>query len=299
MMTRSSHAGAGNAPAFRPLPAKTGIGLKPEHFSELIRQKPDLGFIEIHAENYLVAGGPMHSGLRALCEQYPLSIHGVGMSVGGEQPLDQHHLQQVAGLVERYQPHVFSEHLAWSTHGDWFLNDLLPLPYNEATLARVCDHIDQVQNVLRRPMLLENPSTYLEFTTSTMSETAFISAVIQRTGCGLLLDVNNLYISAVNHNRCPWQMLRELPLNRVGEIHLAGYAESIDGAGARLLIDSHDNAVSDPVWELYEETLGYTGAVATLIEWDSYIPPLERLLQEADRATQRMPTGGKCVSTIF
>lgn len=299
MTNGSQYAIAGDVPAIRPLPAGAGIGLKPEHIRQIIQHKPDLGFVEIHAENYLVAGGPMHTGLGAIREIYPLSIHGVGMSIGGAQPLNQQHLHKVAALVERYQPHSFSEHLAWSTHGDIFLNDLLPLPYNSVTLSRVCEHIDQVQNALRRPILLENPSTYVEFTASTMSETAFIREVTQRTGCGLLLDVNNLYISAVNHNRCPRQMLRELPLNRVGEIHLAGYAESVDGAGDRLLIDSHDSEVSDPVWELYDETLALTGPVATLIEWDSNIPPLARLLQEAARAKQHMQQGEHHAPTLL
>lgn len=299
MMTQSQNPVAGNVPAIHPLPAKAGIGLKPEHFRQLTEMKPNLGFVEIHAENYLVEGGPLHFWLSAVCELYPLSIHGVGMSIGGEQPLNRHHLKQVAELVERYQPHSFSEHLAWTTHSDKFLNDLLPVPYNEATLSRVCEHIEQVQDLFRRPMLLENPSSYLEFNTSTMSETAFISEVIKRTGCGLLLDVNNLYISAVNHNHCPRNMLRELPLHQVGEIHLAGYAESVDGMGDRLLIDSHDNEVSKAVWDLFEEVIAHTGAVATLIEWDSNIPALERLLQEAERAEIRMCKGGEYVSNFL
>lgn len=272
------------APVIRALPAKAGIGLKPEHYDDIISLQPDIGFLEIHAENYLMAGGPMHAGLRAICETYSLSVHGVGLSIGGEGPLDKNHLTQVASLVERYEPTIFSEHLAWSTHEHAFFNDLLPLPYTRETLARVCDHIDQVQNALRRPILLENPSTYVEFSASTMSETAFISEIIRRTGCGLLLDVNNLYISAVNHNRDAQRMLQELPLQHVGEIHLAGYTECIDGADDRLLIDSHDKEVSDPVWALYKETLKLTGAIATLIEWDSNVPPLARLLQEAARA---------------
>jgi len=280
------------APVISSLPAKAGIGLKPEHYREIIRQQPDIGFVEIHAENYLVAGGPMHAGLRAICESYPLSVHGVGLSIGGEGPLDANHLRRITDLLERYRPKIFSEHLAWSTHEHAFFNDLLPLPYTRETLSRVCDHIDQVQNALRRPMLLENPSTYVEFTHSTMSETAFISEIVSRTGCGLLLDVNNLYISAVNHNKDAQRMLQELPLKHVGEIHLAGYTECVDSAGDRLLIDSHDKEVSDPVWALYRETLKSTGAVATLIEWDGNVPPLERLLKEATRAQQCLLTRG-------
>ena len=275
------------------LPARGGISLKPEHFRQLLADKPDTGFLEIHAENYLCAGGPFHQALTALCECYPLSIHGVGMSIGGEQPLNTALLQRVAALVDRYQPHSFSEHLAWSTHDDIFLNDLLPLPYTQATLNRVCEHIDQVQNTLRRQILLENPATYVEFSTSTFSETDFIREVIHRTGCGLLLDVNNLYISSVNHNRDPYQMLHQLPLDRVREIHLAGYTESQDGVGARLLIDSHDSPVTVPVWQLYESALTGTGAVATLIEWDASIPPLSVLLGEAAMAENRMKEGAR------
>ncbi|MDB6372068.1 DUF692 domain-containing protein [Photorhabdus bodei] len=279
------------------LPTRAGIGLKPEHFRAILRDKPDIGFFEIHAENYLVAGGPFHQALTAIRQDYPLSIHGVGMSIGGESPLNQTYLQRVAALVERYQPAVFSEHLAWSTHNDLFLNDLLPLPYTDVTLTRVCEHIDQVQNALRRPILLENPSTYIEFSASTMSETDFISEVIRRTGCGLLLDVNNLYISGVNHNRCPQQMLFELPLHRVGEIHLAGYTESRDGANDLLLIDSHDSHVTEPVWDLYNETLSETGPIATLIEWDSNIPPLDVLLNEAGHAQRYITESTKNATT--
>ncbi|QHA87901.1 DUF692 domain-containing protein [Serratia rhizosphaerae] len=270
------------------LPPRAGIGLKPEHFGQILQERPDVGFFEIHAENYLVAGGPFHQALSAIRQSYPLSIHGVGMSIGAEAPLDRSHLQRVAALVERYQPQIFSEHLAWSTHNGFFLNDLLPLPYTETTLTRVCAHIDQVQNALRRPILLENPATYVEFADSTLSETAFISEMVKRSGCGLLLDVNNLYVSGVNHHRDPLTMLYELPLHRVGEIHLAGHAENQDAAGDRLLIDSHDGRVAAPVWQLYRAALAATGNVATLIEWDSNLPPLAVLLDEARQAEALM-----------
>lgn len=273
------------------LPIRGGVGLKPDHFRQILQDKPDIGFFEVHAENYLLEGGPFHQALTAIREHYPLSMHGVGMSIGGEQSLDQVHLQRIADLVDRYQPHMFSEHLAWSTHNDIFLNDLLPLPYTPQTLVRVCEHIDQVQNTLRRQILIENPSTYVEFSLSTLSETDFICEVVKRTGCGLLLDVNNLYISSVNHNRDPLQMLQALPLRQVGEIHLAGYTESQDGAGARLLIDSHDSHVTPPVWELYDAALSECGLVATLIEWDASIPPLEVLVNEAHAAEKRMAKG--------
>lgn len=273
------------------LPVRGGIGLKPEHFRQILQDKPDIGFFEIHAENYLSDGGPFHQALTAIREHYPLSIHGVGMSIGGEHPLNRKHLKNVAALVEHYQPQMFSEHLAWSTHNDIFLNDLLPLPYTPQTLARVCEHIDQVQNTLCRQILIENPATYVEFSLSTLSETDFISEVVKRTGCGLLLDVNNLYISSVNHNRDPLQMLQALPLRQVGEIHLAGYTEIQDGACARLLIDSHDSHVTPSVWQLYDAALSGCGLVATLIEWDASIPPLEVLVSEAHAAEKRMAKG--------
>lgn len=270
------------------LPPRAGVGLKPEHFGQILQTRPDVGFFEIHAENYLVDGGPFHQALGAIRQAYPLSIHGVGMSIGAEAPLDRHHLQRVAALVERYQPQMFSEHLAWSTHDGFFLNDLLPLPYTEATLTRVCAHIDQVQNALRRPILLENPATYVEFAASTLSETTFISEMVKRSGCGLLLDVNNLYVSGVNHHRDPLAMLHELPLHQVGEIHLAGHTENQDAAGDRLLIDSHDGRVAAPVWQLYRAALAAVGNVATLIEWDSNLPPLAVLLDEARQAEALM-----------
>jgi Uncharacterized protein conserved in bacteria len=276
-----------------PLPARGGIGLKPEYFRQILADTPDIGFFEIHAENYLSDGGPFHQALTTIREHYPLSIHGVGMSIGGEAPLNQIHLDKVASLVERYQPQMFSEHLAWSTHNDIFLNDLLPLPYTLKTLTRVCEHIDQVQNTLRRQILIENPATYVEFSASTLHETEFISEVVRRTGCGLLLDVNNLYISGVNHHLCPYQMLQALPLKQVKEIHLAGYTESLDGAGAQLLIDSHDRHVTTPVWQLYDAALAKCGPTATLIEWDANIPPLAVLLNEAHIAEKRMKKGAR------
>jgi uncharacterized protein (UPF0276 family) len=204
-------------------------------------------------------------------EQYPLSLHGVGLSIGAEGPLDLQHLQRLQTLIERYQPQAFSEHLAWSSHGPVFLNDLLPLAYDTPTLDRVCAHIDQVQNTLKRPMLLENPATYLGFERSTIDEPAFITEVIRRSGCGLLLDVNNVYVSCINHQRDPLTYLDALPLHAVGEIHLAGFAEDADSLGDRLLIDDHGAPVDDAVWALYRQALERVGPVATLIERDNHL----------------------------
>jgi uncharacterized protein (UPF0276 family) len=230
----------------------------------------------------------MHHHLTRIREHYPLSLHGVGLSIGGEDPLDTDHLAAVARLVDRYQPAVFSEHLAWSSHGGVFFNDLLPLPYNLPTLQRVCDHIDQVQARLGRTLLLENPSTYVAFASSTWSEGDFLREVIQRTGCGLLLDVNNVYVSSINHGHDPRRSLSELPCHATGEIHLAGFAEDVDSAGDRLLIDAHGSPVAEAVWSLYDTALTLTGPQPTLIERDNDLPAFHLLLAEAQLAEQRM-----------
>lgn len=263
------------------LPARAGIGLKPQHFTELLATWPDLGFFEIHAENYLVAGGPFHHYLSRIRDRYPLSIHGVGLSIGAEGPLDIAHLDRLAALIDRYQPQSFSEHLAWSTHGGVFFNDLLPLPYDSTTLTRVCDHIDQTQEHLQRRILLENPATYVEFAASTLDEATFITEIVRRTGCGLLLDVNNAYVSGVNHRRDPQAYIAALPLSEVGEIHLAGFDWDHDAAGAPLLIDTHGAPVAAAVWDLYAFALERLGPTPTLIERDNDIPPLPVLLAEA------------------
>jgi uncharacterized protein len=206
------------------------------------------------------------------------------MSIGGEQPLDKAHLARFRSLVERYEPALVSEHLAWSTHERTYFNDLLPLPYTASTLGRVCNHIDEVQEAIRRPLLLENPSTYLAFREQTMSETDFIRAIAKRTGCGLLLDINNVFVSAANHGFSAREYLVDFPLSRVGEIHLAGHAQQADDEGDALLIDSHDSPVADAVWKLFEIVIAQCGPVPTLIEWDSKIPDWPILKAEAAAA---------------
>ena len=270
------------------LPLRAGIGLKPQHYRDVLASRPDIGFFEVHAENYMVDGGPFHHFLSLIRAQYPLSLHGVGLSIGGGTPLDEAHLDRLAALIERYQPASFSEHLAWSSHGDHFFNDLLPVPYDRPTLDRVCNHVGRVQDRLQRRLLLENPSTYVEFQASTMSETQFLREVLQRTGCGLLLDVNNLYVSCTNHGRDPWASLRELPLGAVGEIHLAGFARDEYAGGAPLLIDSHGSPVDEAVWALYAHVIEQTGPLPTLLERDSDVPSLATLLAEAGRADSLM-----------
>ena len=279
------------------LPARGGVGLKPEHFREILASPPDLGFFEVHAENYMVDGGPFHHYLTRIRENYCLSIHGVGLSIGSESPLDDEHLNRLARLLDRYQPESFSEHLAWASHGEVFLNDLLPVPYNAATLARVCMHVDQVQNRLKRRMLLENPATYLEFASSTLSETEFIADVVKQTGCGLLLDVNNVYVACVNHHRDPRAYIEALPLDAVGQIHLAGFARDTDAAGDPLLIDSHGAPVAQAVWDLYAFALERLGPTPTLIERDNDIPSFPVLLAEAHQAEAimaKVEAGRRC-----
>ena len=270
------------------LPARGGVGLKPEHVADILRSQPELGFFEIHAENYMVAGGPYHQHLTQIRAHYALSVHGVGLSLSGEAPLDPAHLRRLKTLLDRYQPQSFSEHLAWSSHQRQFLNDLLPLPYTRQTLTRVCEHVMQVQTYLQRPILVENPATYLTFRDSSFSEAEFICEVVRRTGCGLLLDINNVYVSCVNHRLDPYAYIDQLPLSAVGEIHLAGFHEEQDQNGDRLLIDSHGAAVADAVWQLYAYAVQKTGPVATLIERDQNIPAFAVLLAEAQRAEQLM-----------
>ena len=266
------------------IPPRAGVGLKPEHYRDILDGWPDIGWFEIHAENYMGEGGPPHAYLTAIRERYPLSLHGVGLSIGGSGSLDKAHLARLKALVDRYQPALFSEHLAWSSHDTVYLNDLLPLPYTEETLATVCAHIDEVQEVLQRQMLLENPSTYVAFAEASMTEVEFLSEVVCRTGCGLLLDVNNVFVQAANHGFDASAYLDSFPAEHVDEIHLGGHAEDADDDGSALLIDDHGHAVADPVWALFARTLARTGPRPTLIEWDNDVPSWLVLFAEAKRA---------------
>jgi uncharacterized protein (UPF0276 family) len=268
------------------LPASAGVGFKPEHAGAILAAAQPIGFFEVHAENYMGAGGPPHAQLTALRERYALSVHGVGLSIGSMQALDRAHLLRLRTLCDRYAPASFSEHLAWSSHDGVYFNDLLPLPYTEATLGRVADHVDEVQTVLGRQMLLENPSTYLSFAESTIPEVDFLAELSRRTGCGLLLDINNVFVSATNHGTPPLAYLDRFPLDRVREIHLGGHDEDTDDAGAPLLIDSHRLPVAGEVWTLYRQVIARTGAIPTLIEWDNDVPDWPTLRAEAIAAQQ-------------
>lgn len=266
------------------LPCTPGIGYKPQHFTDLLADPGPVGWVEIHAENYMGDGGRPHAQLRALQERFALSVHGVGLSIGGAEPLDKAHLARLKRLLDRTNPASFSEHLAWSTHGAEFMNDLLPLPYTQATLARVAAHITEVQDALGRQMLLENPSSYLVFAQSDMSETDFLAELVKRTGCGLLLDVNNVFVSATNLGYAPRAYIDAYPLQAVGEIHVGGHDTDTDDHGAPLLIDSHGRPVVDPVWALLAYTLEQTGPRPVLVEWDNDVPDWAILRDEAIRA---------------
>ncbi|MBM1634123.1 DUF692 domain-containing protein [Sulfitobacter mediterraneus] len=273
---------------FDQLPNAAGIGYKPQHFQELLEDPGAVEWVEVHAENYMGDGGRPLAQLQALSETFAISIHGVGLSIGGQQPLDKDHLNRLKRLCDRIKPASFSEHLAWSTHGAEFMNDLLPLPYTAETLTLVSDHINQVQDTLGRQMLLENPSSYLTFAESTFTETDFLSAVIHKTSCGLLLDVNNVFISSTNLGVSPETYIDTYPTDHVGEIHVGGHDEDQDDFGAPLLIDSHAKPVVDPVWSLLRYTLAQTAPKPVLVEWDNDIPSWPTLRAEANRAAMAL-----------
>jgi len=270
--------------AFDRLPAAPGVGYKPQHYSDILAEPGPVAWLEVHAENYMGDGGRPLAQLEYLSQRFPLSVHGVGLSIGGEGDLNRAHLDRLRKLCDWAKPASFSEHLAWSTHDAHFLNDLLPLPYTEATVTRVSDHISQLQDHIGRRMLLENPSSYLWFEESTLSETDFLAEVASRTGCGLLLDVNNVFVSATNLKMDPRAYIDAFPVELVGEMHLGGHDEDEDEHGAPLLIDSHGAEVVDPVWALYDYTLDRAGPKPTLIEWDTDVPDWPTLRAEADRA---------------
>ena len=259
-----------------------GIGLRAPHIREVLSTRPPVGWFEIHAENYFGAG-PAVTQLEQIRRDYPLSLHGVGLSLGSAEGLSQRHLQQLRALVHRVDPFLVSEHLSWSVVGGVYLNDLLPLPYTEEALEIVADNVDRAQDALGRRILIENPSRYLGYRHSTLSEPEFLSALVRRTGCGILCDVNNIYVSATNFRFDPIAYLDALPAQAIGEIHLAGHhaAEDLD-----VLIDDHGSRIAQPVWELYAQALRRFVTVPTLIEWDTNIPALEILLEEARHAQE-------------
>jgi hypothetical protein len=261
-----------------------GIGLKAQHYDDILQQKPKLGWFEVHPENYMGAGGLPHKYLGEICQHYPLSMHGVGLSLGSADGVCDAHLRALKTVVDRYQPVQVSEHLSWSHWHNTFLNDLLPLPYNQESLAIVANHIHHVQDTLKRTILIENPSTYLGFHNSDLSETDFLRELTQQTDCGLLLDINNVYVSANNQHNSATHYIEHYPLDSVREIHLAGHAqETIDGE--TVLIDDHGSPVADAVWQLFAHVYPQFAAdIPVLIEWDTNVPSLDIMLQEANKA---------------
>lgn len=259
----------------------TGISLKAQHYDEIVAAPPAIGWFEVHPENYMCDGGPAHRYLVRVRRTHDISLHGVGLSIGGAEPLDRAHLARLRTLVDRYEPVRFSEHLAWSSHGGTFFNDLLPLPYTRETLQTVCRHVEETQEALGRTILIENPAIYLSFAGNEMTETDFLATIARQTGCGLLLDVNNVMVSCTNRQEDPAAWIEALPRGLVGQVHLAGHT-SDEAAG--VLIDSHDRAVDLDVWYLYEQAIRRFGPVPTLIERDADIPPLGDLLAEAAMA---------------
>jgi len=270
------------------LPHSVGVGYKPQHLDDILADAGHVKWLEIHAENYMSAGGPPIAQLKRLAEQFPISCHGVGLSIGGERPLDKDHLSRLKHLISWLKPASFSEHLAWSTHEGGYLNDLLPVPYNMDTVQRVADHVNEVQDTLGVQMLLENPSVYVAFAASTMDEITFINEVVSRTGCGLLLDVNNVFVSGTNQEYSPEDYIAQFPVEHIGELHLGGHLEDKDEHGAPLLIDSHNDKVVDPVWTLLDTLLTRSGPKPILVEWDNDIPDWATLEAEAARATKAL-----------
>jgi len=260
------------------LPAGTGIGFKPLHLLDALSDPAPPAFVEVHAENYFGAGGPPHRQLEAIAARVPLSIHGVGLSLGGAERPDPRHLASLRRLLDRYRPAAFSEHLAWSSFAGEFQGDLLPPLRTPAQLRRVCEHVEETQQFLGRAVLIENPSSYVELAANTLGEAEFLAALHERTGCGLLLDVNNLHVSSANLRFDPQRWLDAIPIEAVGEIHLAGHAHD---AGTGLLIDDHGSPVAHDVWTLYADVVARGGPRPTLIEWDTQTPDWSTLKREA------------------
>jgi len=268
-------------PALSALPPTSGIGLRSPHVAQVRSEHPRVGWLEVHSENYFVDGGPALAALEAIRADYPVSLHGVGMSLGSADRLDATHLARLKRLVTRIEPAAVSEHLCWSHIDGRHLNDLLPLPFTEEALSLACERVDTVQAALGRPLLVENVSAYVRFADDAMSEWEFVASVARRTGCKLLFDVNNIHVNAVNHGFDAYAYLEAIPGDAVAEIHLAGF----DASGP-CLIDTHGARVAPPVWDLYRATIARFGPKPTLIEWDTDIPALDVLLDEAARAQE-------------
>jgi uncharacterized protein (UPF0276 family) len=267
----------------QPIPAQAGIGLRAPHYREVLDTRPSVGWLEVHSENYFGRGGRPLYYLERIRADYPLSLHGVGLSLGSTDALNTHHLDKLAELIERFQPTFVSEHLSWSSVGERYLNDLLPLPYTDEALVHVVQRIIKVQERLGRRILIENISRYLSYACSAIPEWEFLAEVARASGCGILLDVNNIYVNAVNHGVNALACVRSIPAELVDEIHLAGFTVNRFDDG-EMIIDSHSRPVADAVWALYREAIKHLGPRPTLIEWDAELPPLAGLVAEARKA---------------
>jgi len=270
-----------------PIPAKAGIGLRAPHFEQIVEERPDIPWLEFHPENYLGGGAP-YLYLERIRQDYPMSMHGVGLSLGSVGGLDKEHLARLADLADHIEPGLISEHLSFARVGADYLNDLLPLPYTEEALAQVVSNVQQAQDAFKRPILVENASAYMTFAASTMPEHVFMAEVCRQAGCKALLDVNNVYVNARNHDFDASAFIAETPADIIGEIHLAGHAVNLFDDGQEIRIDDHGSHVDAAVWTLFEQAIAHAGRVPALIEWDTRIPALEVLLDEAARAEKIM-----------
>ena len=265
------------------IPKNSGIGLRGQHYTQVLEEQPKVNWFEVHSENFFAEGGMSIHILEKVREKYPVSFHGVGLSLGSSDGLCEKHLKKLKNLVDKFKPGLVSEHISWSNIGSTTLNDLLPLPYTNESLSTLVDNIKHMQDYLGRKILVENPSSYLEYTQSTMTEWDFINKTVQQSGCGLLLDVNNIYVTCQNHNLDAGEYIKNIPYESVEEIHLAGFSEK-EIEDQSILIDTHSDKVCDEVWGLYEDVIKNSGLVPTLIEWDADIPELDVLLSEASKA---------------
>ncbi|MCR4302542.1 MAG: DUF692 domain-containing protein [Sulfuricaulis sp.] len=272
-----------------PIPARAGIGLRAEHYREVTDSLPPVGWLEAHSENYFGDGGTPLDYLERAREDYPISLHGVGLSLGSCDPLNRQHLEKLKSLIQRFEPGLVSDHLSWSSVDGSYFNDLLPLPYTEEALSLIAERVQQAQDYLGRELLIENPSSYLQYAHSTIPEWEFLAEVARIAGCGILLDINNIHVSATNHGYDPQQYLRAIPADKVREMHLAGFTVNHYPEG-NILIDTHNAPVADDVWALYRQAVERLGSFPTLIEWDTDLPPLQVLLDEARQADKIMET---------
>jgi uncharacterized protein (UPF0276 family) len=277
------------------MPVAAGIGLRAPHVDRVVRERPRVPWFEVHAENLFAAGGAIHDAMERIRRDYPLSLHGVGLSLGSADALDAHHLQRLSELVTRYQPALVSEHLSWGAVEGRHSNDLLPLPFTEETVRLLVSRIGRVQEALGRELLVENISSYLRFAEADYSEWDFVAEVVRRSGCGLLCDINNIYVNSINHGFDPQEYLLALPRLAVREIHLAGFTRKNE-LSVPLLIDTHSRPVAEAVWQLYADAIDRFGPVPTLIEWDQDIPELETLLAEAARAEEVLDAHRTCAA---